>query len=353
VTAHAAADFLRLQEGLPPLAPTTEVILRPDGDRPVAILRPVGAPPRAFVLHGDDVVELVPRADPRLPAARLLGDPAELCCALEPWLGRSTSPQLIAWRPGRRAVVRLTCGTAAVFVKFLDQKTWTRAEATFQDLADAAPPLHFARPSALIPELCAYAAASAPGRPLRDVLAAGAAVPGDLVAAVLAALRAVPPVPGTPRLDFDSARKAAATMLRKAAPLRPGLTALADAVDAIAPPAHAARGFVHGDLHDKQIFVAGDAAHLIDLEGVGGGDPTFDLANLAEHLRLRALQQDAGADGGSAALLERAGLRGDDERRWRAVVRARLAGVYALRPRWDRLAGRLADETSALLSPKR
>ena len=42
-----ANEFDRLRAGLPPLQPTTELILRPDGDQPLAMLRPVGEPPRA------------------------------------------------------------------------------------------------------------------------------------------------------------------------------------------------------------------------------------------------------------------------------------------------------------------
>ena len=350
-TPHAqAAACSRLRAGLPPLAPTTELILRPESDRPVAILRPVGAAPRTFVLDGDDVVELVPRADARLPAAPLLGDPALLVQALAPQLGPVSSPQLVAWRPGRRAVVRLQCGSGAVFVKFLDQKTYARAAATFAALGDAAPPLRFARPVALLPALCGYAAASAPGRSLRELLAGAGQVPWDLLDATLRSLRAVPPIDGAPCHDFASARQAAATMLRKASFLDDALAGLAAAVDGLAAPASPGSGFVHGDLHDKQIFVADGATHLIDLEGVGGGDPAFDVVNLAEHLRLRALQQTGDDDGNADELLRRRGPGGSDLPRWRAVVRARLCGVYALRPRWERLTARLRTETLGLLA---
>jgi aminoglycoside phosphotransferase (APT) family kinase protein len=192
-------------------------------------------------------------------------------------------------------------------------------------------------------------AAGAPGRSLRDTLAAGGAIPWDLLLRSIASLRAVPPVPDTPVHDFASARKAGSNMLRKASFLDERFAELADRLDALPLPQETS-GFVHGDLHDKQIFLHGDAAHLIDLEGVGSGDPNFDLANLAEHLRLRSLQQSGTDDGSADELMRRAGLAPDLQLRWRVLVRARLAGVYALRPRWAQLTERLYSETCNLLS---
>jgi len=52
---------------------------------------------------------------------------------------------------------------------------------------------------------------------------------------------------------------------------------------------------IHGDLHDKNVFVGSDGrVGLIDLDGVGHGSSVDDVANLAVHLELRAMQ--AGLD---------------------------------------------------------
>jgi len=345
-----AAAFARLRAGLPELAPDTEVILRPDGDRPLAMLRPAGAPPRAFALGDDGAVgELQPADDRELPAAALLGDERRLADALRAAVGTIAAPRLIAWRPGRRAVVRVRRGEELLFVKFLDRKTWRRATATFAALADAPPPLVFARATQLLPELCAYVAPAAPGSSLRDHLARGIAPPWPLVDAALAALARTTTAPSMPCHDFAAARDATVKMLRKAAPLAPRLLALAERMAACAPPTPGTTGFVHGDLHDKQIFLAERTAHLIDLEGIGAGDPAFDLANLAEHLRLRALQQTGADDGSADALLDRLQTDVDDRLRWRVCVRARLCGVYALRPRWATLTERLMSEVEEVL----
>ena len=62
---------------------------------------------------------------------------------------------------------------------------------------------------------------------------------------------------------------------------------------------------VHGDLHDKNIFV--DRPGLIDLDGLGLGAPEDDLANLAVHLELRNLQAGTGlAPGARSEQLYRA-----------------------------------------------
>lgn len=48
----------------------------------------------------------------------------------------------------------------------------------------------------------------------------------------------------------------------------------------------------HGDLHDKNVFHRRGRVGLIDLDSVGLGTAEGDVANLAVHLQLRALQAD-------------------------------------------------------------
>lgn len=349
MTAVDAGAIARLRAGLPILEPATELILRTDDGRPSALLRPQGAPPRAFALTADGVRELRLADDAGLPAAAVLADDARLGAALQPALGAIAAPRLVAWRPGRRAVLRVLCGGSPVFVKFLDRKTWKRAQATFAALGTPPPPLTFARASVLLPELCAYAAPAAPGTALRDLLARGVAPDWHLVDAAVRALAATPVAAGPAVHDFAAARAAAVKMLQKALPVDPVFGELAERTAALTGPAHLRSGLVHGDLHDKQLFLDNGAAHLIDLEGIDRGDPTFDQVNLAEHLRLRALQQGGDDDGSAAALLDRLGVDADLRRPWTACIRARLCGVYALRPRWAALTRRLVDETRSCL----
>lgn len=108
----------------------------------------------------------------------------------------------------------------------------------------------------------------------------------------------------------------------------------------------------HRDLHDKQILVSGSSLALLDFDLLCRSDACLDAANLLAHLALRALQQDAleldrRLDAGAQALLE--GLDRQDEpgfwlrlRFHQAASFQRLALVYALRPRWSRLPEQLA-----------
>ncbi|MGE3174927.1 MAG: hypothetical protein AB7O97_20030 [Planctomycetota bacterium] len=343
-------SFDRLRRALPPLEPDTELILRPEGSRAVAMLRPSGRPPRAFVLEGDAARELRLGDDPKLPCAALFADEDALLAALRPALGAVQAPKLIAWRPERRAVLSLRRGDELLFVKFLDKKTYKRAAATFARLGEAAPPLVFARASELLPELCAYAAPAAPGLSLRDHFARGIAPDWDLLERTVQALGRTATTADMPVHDFASARASGVKMLAKAVVLDPRYGEVADRLAALTPPAVTAAGFVHGDFHDKQVFLTDTTAHLIDLEGVGAGDTLFDVANMAEQVRLRALQKDGEDDGLADQLLDRFRFPDSERLRWRVCVRARLCGVYALRPRWSELTSRLLSEVRGILS---
>ncbi len=107
------------------------------------------------------------------------------------------------------------------------------------------------------------------------------------------------------------------------------------------PPTTGPRALVHGDLHDKNVFVdeSGDAVGLIDLDGVGAGWAEDDVADLAVHLELRALQAGLGSAIGhrwAAHLVAAYGAhRPLDEARLLAAARwtwFRLGCLYRFRP---------------------
>ena len=83
---------------------------------------------------------------------------------------------------------------------------------------------------------------------------------------------------------------------------------------------------------------------------IGRGDAHFDVVNMAEQLRLRSLQQTGADDGMCDALLDRHEVTGDVRARFGVAVRARLSGVYALRPKWAGLTQRLLSEVDAMLA---
>lgn len=348
----APVEIRQLLAELPTLVPGTELIVRPDDAGPTATLRQDSAPPRVFAWRGEDVVELQPQDDGDLAGAHLLADPTALQALLEPHVGAIADTRLVAWRPGRRAVVRVATSAGAVhWLKLLDRKGHRRARAAFDAIGTTLSPMQLALPTRVFADVHAHLAPDAPGTPLRTLLANGADVPWTLVTRGLLALGYTDVRGALPLLDFDRARNATLDMLRKAACVRPDLEALAERLLRLPSLPTAQVGLVHGDLHDKQLFVSDDGVCLIDLEGTSVGDTRFDLANLAEHLRLRELQQDGRERGFADQLLARCGLPATEPAAWlfRIVVRARLCGVYALRPRWHALVDRLLRETHDLM----
>lgn len=344
------ARVRNLLSALPTLDAGTELILRPDADGVSATLRHDGRAPRVFAEGQDGVVELSPATDRGLPGAVLLADDGALRDLLHPFVGAIASTTLVAWRPGRRAVVKISAADGAVhWLKLLDQRGHRRARAAFAAIGRAFAPMHLVLPSRHFDEQCAYLAASARGTALRTLLAHGEVMPLTAIASGLAALAYTETSGELPTIDFARARQAAVDLLIKAAFLWPELADLAEATSRLAEPQAGHSGFVHGDLHDKQLFVDGPHTSLIDLEGVAVGDPRFDLANLAEHVRLRDLQQHGRDSGLGDVVSARCGLlpTAIPTRLFRAVVRARLCGVYALRPRWRPLVTRLVHETRA------
>lgn len=353
MTASLASAFRSLANALPPLGAGDELVLREDGGAPAALVRPADGPPRNFVLDGECARELRLADDGGLPAAATAADGDALAAALSPHLGTVDSPRLVAWRPARRAVVRVHRGGETWFVKLLDKKTWKRAQAAFAGLGRAPAPLRLAVPALLLPELSGYAVPSVAGTSLREHLAKNLSVDWPLVDSATQALAATAGGDGLPRHDFATARDAAVKMLQKGAAMQPRLGEVAARVAELPVLAVRREGLVHGDYHDKQLFLAGREAFLIDLEGLGRGDTDFDLVNLAEHLRLRALQQTGRDDGQAEAMLERNHFPPELRMPWRLCIRARLLGVYAMRPRWAHLTDVLLSEVDVQLSANR
>ena len=336
---------------LPALALGEELILRPSGQSCTATLRGEGVAPRVFVIHAGVRSALDPAADAGLPGAALI-HAADRC---QRWVGEVTGPlvgaSLVAWRPGRRAVVRLRSEDGRVhWLKLLDQKTYRRAVIAFAAVRNVPSGLRLITPTVLIPAVCGYLAPSADGTPLHHLLDPSQPLLLNEVAQAVSSLAAVETEPGLPESDFQHARDAACGMLAKAASVSVAGATLEAALQRVPAPDHGPRGFVHGDLHDKQLFLYGTTASLIDLEGMAVGDTRFDAINLVEHLRLRDLQCHGRDLGGADSLLARLGLSHDasDVVAYQAVVRARLSAVYRLRPRWLALADRLYEEALAL-----
>jgi hypothetical protein len=145
--------------------------------------------------------------------------------------------------------------------------------------------------------------------------------------------------------DFEAERAATLKMLDRGIVLVPELEPFRRRIAEMDLPACSPTRFVHRDLHDKQIFVHQGKVHFIDFEGAVRGAPYWDAVNLAEHGRLRSLQNRTPyGERLAAALLDHLGIdpHALEVKLLAGLTRARLAGVYAMRPRWKDLSLELA-----------
>lgn len=292
-----------------------------------------------------EVIE--PRSDPCLPAlARLLG-----------------AGELVAYRPTRRAVVRLPDDGAGHgrFAKVLRPGRAARIVARHHAMEAAASAAGPGFPS--FPRVLEWSdgeglvvLSGAPGRSLYALVRQdpGATGPATAVGRALACLHVAP---------LPSGLRAAP----RARPLDRWMPRIAPFVDAATlaryesvlvglPPAREAGrpGLVHGDLHDGNVFVRDDEVALIDLDAAGAGDPAADVGTLAAHLVLRGLQ--AGGDPGPgrrmALSLVRAYVEAGGPAEEPAIGGAcarglfRLACVYVVRPRWRGACPALLEEAA-------
>lgn len=115
---------------------------------------------------------------------------------------------------------------------------------------------------------------------------------------------------------------------------------------------------VHGDLHDKNVFVDGESVMLIDPDALHAGHPAEDPGNLAAHLVLRGFQRGHDGRAHAAALIDAYLEAGGTARRADIEIVAgltflRLAALYGFRERWRGLVPRLIDEGRARMGAPR
>ncbi|MFD1719464.1 phosphotransferase [Georgenia deserti] len=113
-------------------------------------------------------------------------------------------------------------------------------------------------------------------------------------------------------------------------------------------------GMLHRDLHDKQVLLDGEGElGLIDVDTLAMGERALDVANLLVHLDLRVRQGLLGARRAAVAQEAFRAALPDEPCLWKRVpdyataTRVRLAGVYAIRPRWQDLATELLVTATA------
>jgi len=266
--------------------------------------------------------------------------------ALRCWLEHG---ELQSYRPGRRATIR----HGEHFIKVLPPKKARRLQAKMSALTRVAGssgvvrgPVGFRESGALVFERCE-------GASLHEALMSGEQRLPEMLERVgrgLARLHECRPTGLSTRSPEDAG--AWASVVASHYPGRaPSYQSIGEAVDAL-PRDASPVGVVHGDLHDKNVFVSERGVELIDLDMVHAGDPLEDLGNLSAHLLLRSLQRPTGAtpaQGWSGAMVtgyRSAGGWAPERALEAASVRVlfRLACLYLFRRRWTHVAPVLLSE---------
>lgn len=252
---------------------------------------------------------------------------------------------LVAHRPERRAVVRLTGAQRTDYVKVM-------RPGTVDSLATAASTAAAAR-GVTVPALLDVDAACGwttweglAGRSLHDMAADSAAAyeaTAALAGRALRALHAVSTRAGLPVHDGGHEAGVLTRWLQRSAAYRDTALAvpdtLADGVRTALSDHAGPRVVIHRDFHDKHLLDSGDGrAGMLDVDTLSVGEAALDLANVLVHLQLRALQGRVAVDRAqqaAAALLAAYQPDASVADRLQAYAdgtRLRLVCVYAFRP---------------------
>ena len=268
-------------------------------------------------------------ADPHLPAlaTAAFGSAAETLLA-RLGIGGVNAPEMVAYRPGRRAVLKIGTAEGDLWIKVVRPRHVERivqAHRALRDAGVAAPKVRAWSPTGLLViEAADGTPATHAAWTARDLI--------DAVERMRAAIAVTPTEHRTRSAALSRVGWYADRLSSLDAGLEPRLAALG-AVLAQTPNSHEIT--VHGDLHFGQLFLnasADDITGVIDVDTLGIGDAAEDPAAFLSHaVASWALAVESGSET-SAVALRLAELVTEATERWgadRAVcgrVAAQLLG---------------------------
>lgn len=241
--------------------------------------------------------------DPRLPALRTALDPERLARIAS--AAGSEGPidaRVLAYRPGRRAVVRLTQHGTHLFVKVVrpgEAEDLAAIHAACRAAGVPAPEVVHWTPAGVV------VVRDATGTP--GPVAAGRMPVGSLLDAVddlrehllSVRTRRIARASVGSRVDWHLDRLAA-DLSGRADDVRALLPALVPHLRRVGPPR-----VVHGDLHIGQLFFAdGGVSSVIDVDTAGLGDPADDAAAFVGHAMASAVRNEVAGRAADAARLQ-------------------------------------------------
>ncbi|GGS32390.1 phosphotransferase family protein [Actinokineospora fastidiosa] len=232
--------------------------------------------------------------DPDLPGLAVAADPDRMrrVCASVGWAGGEVTVRVVAYRPRRRAVVRVETARGELYVKAV-RPDRARGLHRRHRLALAAgcpvpPALGWSEDGLVV-------LAGLPGRTLRrHIVRPGPddplADPGPLVSSIVATLHSLPGelATGPRRRTWGQKARHYAEVIAAADPaLAPRALRVAAAVHHTTPQSPDAA--VHGDFYESQLLVAdGVVTGLLDIDTAGRGERLDDAACLLAHLSVLA-----------------------------------------------------------------
>ena len=291
--------------------------------------------------------------DPFLPGLAAAMDPLE-AAGLMAQLGvpnEHWGTRLVAYRPGRRAVVQIAAtgassGAASVYLKLLPPDQIERLHEQHRRIALVLPipeSLGVSRAHGLV------ALRTLPGITLRQALIKGAAVPApeDVLA-----LPAVLPVPDG-RVAAPSPLERAPAVARILSFLLPSRSRqITGILDDIGQETRETSVPVHGDFYESQVMVdGGRVVGMLDIDTFGWGRPGDDPATLLGHLAVLGQSMPGAAMRSFASrllsLCDRSFDPIDLRLRVAAVVLGLATGPFRVqRPDWPQMTGARLDLAS-------
>lgn len=224
--------------------------------------------------------------DPYLPGLASAVDPDRVRAVIADLGGQPGPVRLtpMAYRPGRRAVIRAVIGEQVLYFKIVptdEAEALHRRHVTVAGRLPTPSSLGWSRALGLV------ALEALPGRTLRETLTAGLPTPTpesvldllDRVATIEeSALSSHAPRPSAIRRATGHGRAIEAILPAQRDRLR-------RLIDRLGEPVSVLPGLIHGDLHDAQLLVRdGTISGLLDIDGLGPGDRLDDPATLIAHL---------------------------------------------------------------------
>ena len=308
---------------------------------------------RVFSVSVNDLTELTPETDTELPFSEALAE-----------LGKRYPVRLLAWRPGRRMVLRVGRPGSTIIMKAYRRG---RLEVALQrhELATWAAGRSWLRVPSLVGSSAAgsfISMADYGDRELRlrsasrrDFMRLGEALAQFRTYATQAELPTHAPVDVLAELDGLRARFAPADELVDALPAE--WFELRRVLEEQAPRLPRVESvLLHRDLHDGQLVALTHGLGLLDFDLLSRGDPLVDIVNLSVHLELRALQRAPEINAEHMLMLASSLLKGSStvesagyqERAsfYRAATLLRLALVYRMRPIWADLVPVLTEKAA-------